>query len=208
MRPMYACQTPAFDQRQQFMPKKTDSTPTTPPTFTQLDVAGLCRAKRNALRSAPTTCTHCASAAVRIRASEDCVMAYCQGKTCGKSQILFAPPDLTYPVYRKVCVFVGGDANELPMPSSQRNAANDALRDRIPTAKELEQVVAGMHNAQVLHAVIVASMNENCRSCGKCRREHEENVDANGWAEVERRPVALPKNWPTYVKSSDSWVNA
>jgi hypothetical protein len=207
MRPMYACQTPAFDQRQQFMPKKTDSTPTTPPTFTQLDVEGLCRAKRNAVRSAPTTCTHCASAAVRICDSGECVMAYCQGKTCGKSQILFAPPDLTYPVYRKVCVFVGGDANELPMPSSQRNAANDAPRAQI-TPEELAQMVAEMNNAQAIHAAQVASLNENCRSCGKRRREHEANIDVNGWAEVERRPVTLPKDWPMYVKSSDSWVNA
>jgi hypothetical protein len=205
MRPMYACQTPAFDQRQQFMPKKTDSTPTTPPTFTQLDVEGLCRVKRIALRTAPTTCTHCTSAAVRIRASGDCVMAYCQGKNCGKSQILFTPPDLTYPVYRKVCVFVGGDANE-PSPPP-RNAANAASRAQI-TPEELAQVVAAMNSAQAIHAAQVASLNENCRSCGKRRREHEANIDINGWAEVERRPVTLPKDWPTYVKSSDSWVNA
>jgi hypothetical protein len=144
---------------------------------------------------------------VRICDSGECVMAYCQGKTCGKSQILFAPPDLTYPVYRKVCVFVGGDANELPMPSSQRNAANDAPRAQI-TPEELAQMVAEMNNAQAIHAAQVASLNENCRSCGKRRREHEANIDVNGWAEVERRPVTLPKDWPMYVKSSDSWVNA
>jgi hypothetical protein len=108
---LYAVQQPAFESAAAYSPKVTDSTPDSPPSFTPADLSQACETKTNIVNNLPTQCAHCATSFEGVTGcltemSNGTIMAYCKGKGgCGRSQVLFVPPDTTVPKYKKVCVF-------------------------------------------------------------------------------------------------------
>ncbi len=90
---------------------KTDSTPTSPPSHTIPDIKGLCDLKKKILSNLPDKCAHCGKPHKHSLGSykerdNDEIIAYCKTKDgCGRSQILFAALDLSYPEYKQICIF-------------------------------------------------------------------------------------------------------
>jgi hypothetical protein len=71
--------------------RKTDSTPTEPPSYKIPDIKGLCELKKKILANLPSQCAHCGkphkhSLGSFKERSDDEIIAYCKTKEgCGKS---------------------------------------------------------------------------------------------------------------------------
>ena len=113
---MYQSQMPAYQQFDTYKPKKTNSTPESPPKFTpaNLDTASI--AKWKAIENMPTKCPHCNVILDPSTCYDEYngnVMIYCRIKdACGKSHVRFAQPDLKIPIYEQVCVFKAKGDND------------------------------------------------------------------------------------------------
>lgn len=229
---MYAQQAPAFAMRQEFTPRKTDSTPTTPPSHAALDLSALADKKRTAIKAAPTTCVHCKSAPCPLSEIRDgSVMAYCSSKTCGRSLVVFTPPELSIPVYEKVCIYRSAEAaptretfsapaagpnhyvgptsgavqQQSVVPVEQQQPRPQQQQQQQLDEAELAQLVAEFGNRPVM---CPEATMPNCVTCGKTFMSHRmHEVDTNGWVEKGRRPVQLPTDWPTFNASTKTFSN-
>ncbi len=88
---MYACQTAAYQARNQMGGTKTDSTPDKPPSHQAPDLEGLCALRKKILSSLPKKCAHCDkplkhSLGSFVERKDHSLIAYCKTPgACGRS---------------------------------------------------------------------------------------------------------------------------
>lgn len=208
---MYAQQAVAFDARAALMGHTTDSTPETPPTHTAPDIVQLCALKKQVLQNLPTSCVHCKAEIKKeyIVEHNGSIMAYCKTPgACGRSLVLFAGVDFTYPVYAQTCVYT--HAERTPPPAFGKPAGSTQTL----SAAELEQAIQQLNvtnfinadpgNIYALHGI--PNPAHLCDTCGKSPNQHKK-CDQNGWYEVRRSVYALPSDWPVYSTWTKTWSN-
>ena len=122
---MYPQQMMAFSSRNAHMGTTTDSTAECPPSTAKPDIKALCELKKKIVGNLPTTCSHCGVALLPqsiIERHTGEVIAYCKAPgACGKSLVLFAGVDLSYPVYKRFCPFKFKEpANQMKQASQMR----------------------------------------------------------------------------------------
>jgi hypothetical protein len=180
---MYQVQRPAYQAAEAYAPTVTDSTPTTPPTFTPADLAAASATKRALINDLPTTCAHCGSVFSTstlgpcvVELKDGTVIAYCKpAGGCGRSHVLFVQPDVSVPKYEQVCVFEPVEGH----PSMEINPSMPCLVGPLPETP--------------------------CSRCERLYRDHPTGYDTNGWRVARNVPQALPKDWPTYQPAAGTW---
>jgi len=181
---LYAIQSAAYDSHAQYNLKKTDSTPTTPPSITPTNAEEACKKKKEIVFALPTKCGHCSHP---VDADDRCfaevkgtVMVYCKKKGgCGRSQVLFVCPDLTIPKYKQVCIW------EEDKSTSTANDQHKAIAQ--------------------LHGLPYTSSDSKCIKCSKSYKEHTFGYDQNGWVEYARDVIHVPQDWPLWNSSTGLW---
>lgn len=199
---------------------RTNSTAESPPTQDAPDIAGLCALKRQIVTNLPTACTHCGAElkkeyCVELK-DDECIMAYCKTPgACGKSLVLFAGFDRTYPVYTQTCCFKRIEAAPVQpvVPAPVTFTAEDAPNSPPTNApemlsasilKELQQEQQQL-DIYALHGI--ERPDSKCANCGKAYSTHNKTCDQNGWYESSRKCYKLPHDWPTYNSSTKTWSN-
>ena len=225
---MYAQQAVAYSARDSMAGRQTDSTEDSPPTHTAPDLEGLCELKKKIIANPPTHCCHCnaeftENSIVEIR--DECIMAYCKKKgACGKSLVLFAGLNLTYPVYAKICPFkslVVAASEPVVLTLPVESEAGPPITGELSQQEQVEPAIATSVFALPAQALppgrwqevidVYALHNihrpeEMCALCGKQYREHDTRpCDQNGWVETHSVQYTLPRDWPVYNSSTHSW---
>jgi hypothetical protein len=181
---MYQIQGPAYDAADAYGARTTDSTPTTPPTFTPADMSAACARKQFIVDNLPDKCGHCnlsfsgASSPCVVETKDGSIIAYCKASGgCALSHVLFVPPDASVPHYEQVCVF-------------DPVAGHESLNDM----------------AYTLHGVMPGTMP--CSRCGETWRDHKKEFDTNGWRVSHYENQSLPQEWPIWQAATASWSKA
>lgn len=224
---MYACQAPAFAARDELVGIQTDSTPEHPPHHDTPDWRRLCDLKLSIVQSLPTACSHCGAVLEPefiIERRDGDIVAYCKTKgACGKSQVLFAAVDPTYPVYTKFCPFRTAEA-EIPQPAVIDPTSVAAQQGQIfgeSAAAPAEPPTEATIPPDVLNRLIgldsqtqeldvyalhgITRPDAPCALCNRPYRDHERGCDQNGWKETRRALYDLPADWPVFDPATHKW---
>lgn len=216
---MYVQQTAAFSLRDQFLSElETDSTPESPPSFTAPNLEALADLKRQVLQNPPEKCVHCGAGLTKemiVELKDGAIMAYCKTKgACGRSLVLFAGVDVTYPIYRKICpfeavapaveaqtVFTAAEATSIEQ--SVNVAAMEARFNRMPLDAQGNLDIYALHGIERPETM--------CKLCNQTYSAHDSSglrrCDKNGWLEAGRSKYQLPSNWPVYDPVENTWTN-
>lgn len=234
---MYAQQTVAYAARDALIGETTNSTPESPPILTPPDIVKLCDLRREILRNLPTTCTHCKAEMLKeyIVDHKGSIIAYCKTPgACGRSLVLYAGVDFSYPIYEQTCRYVYtpptaeatvGAAVSAPETAviSTGTEAVDAESFNTPDFVQQLQADAVQVPIQQYYSAAHFPLDQNgeldiytlhgipnpahmCDTCGKGPGDHKK-CDQNGWYEVRRGHYALPNNWPRYNSATKTWTN-
>lgn len=206
---MYAQQAVAYDARAALLGQTTDSTPKTPPTQTPPDIVQLCALRKQILKNLPSTCVHCNAEMKKeyIVDHKGSIMAYCKAPgACGRSLVLFAGVDFTYPVYAQTCVYTHSPAvAAAPVTASHAQPLSAAEMELVVnelTSTNFNDV--GAMDIYTLHGI--PNPAHLCDHCGKPPSEHKK-CDQNGWYEARRSVYTLPPDWPVYNNGTKTWSN-
>lgn len=232
---MYQHQSLAFEARGACTSAATNSTPNSPPYQGEPDLRRLCDLKKSVIANLPTHCSHCnapltPNMCLELRGGE--IMAYCKTKgACGKSLVLFAGVDLTYPIYEKFCPFRAVEAGSAPQTSAtpqlispdavhvdpqQPNVAEQHMfpdfsgfPETTPQSSDTirMQVRPGVfRNVDVYALHGITRPDKVCALCNQTYSAHQDRCDQHGWKEVRREHYALPEDWPVYDSSQGTWL--
>lgn len=228
---MYAQQTVAYEARDALIGETTNSTSESPPFQTPPDIEKLCQLRKHILRNLPTTCTHCNAEMLKeyIVDHKGSIIAYCKTPgACGRSLVLYAGVDFTYPVYEQTCPYtytspvVDAEAAAIfndavaaleindgpPVDSSNFAQPIENFATQVPIEQHYARRFPTDQNGELdiyaLHGI--PNPAHMCDTCGKGPGEHKK-CDQNGWYEVRRELYALPADWPTYNSATKTWTN-
>jgi hypothetical protein len=196
---MYQQQMPAFSIRDELGGGlTTNSTPDDPPQHESPDWIKLCELKRSIVQNLPTTCSHCGSGfpdgSIVERRDGD-IVAYCKASgACGRSLVLFAAVDRSYPVYKKFCPFRAVEPSSAEAQEESVSGPPDRTPE-LPQSITMQEVLSRTPlDIYALHGI--TPPHTLCSLCDKGYQAHEQGCDQNGWKEVGRRLYALPADWP------------
>lgn len=217
---MYAQQAVAYSSRDSLLGETTNSTPESPPTQTPPDIERLCELRRHVLRNLPTTCSHCKAEMLKddIVDHKGSIIAYCKTPgACGRSLVLYAGVDFSYPVYEQTCPYKYTPPAAAPtaIPTSFTDAdivpVEAAPLDLAELTQQIQQHASRLPTDQTgaldiyaLHGI--PNPAHMCDTCGRGPDVHKK-CDQNGWYEVRRQHYTLPANWPRYDSSTKTWTN-
>lgn len=205
---MYAQQAVAYSARDSLLGEHTDSTPDTPPTIAAPDLEGLCALKRQVVENLPAACVHCGAEMLKeycVELKDQCVISYCKKKgACGRSLVLFAGFDRTYPIYSKTCCFKQVEEAapvEFEAPTELAGREQQSMLSVEQTVFAALSRRQGLEQEQLdiyaLHGIV--RPDAKCATCERAYSTHRK-CDQYGWYESSRACYKLPSEWPGYVE--------
>ncbi len=199
---MYVQETKAFADRAKLIGTARNSTPSSPPINTNVDIDGLCKLKQKVINNLPLQCGHCGINYLEKTSfaefMDGTIMAYCKGPgCCGRSMVLFAGVELWTPTYTQICPFIPfqDEVEEATSPRSPESPSTNSSTS--PRSVNIENIIAYQQ-----WSPSVRNPDSVCEICSKPFGLHDSyrmtQCDSYGWIANGKRELLTPADWPEY----------